>query len=195
MALRARLARTLGLLLLPRPVARFYAAALRNAELVGDERALEQGSTPISLMWLLRFARGRRQVVEIGTSAGWAALALALADPRRHVVSVDPFPHPHRERYAALVPPETRERVEFIDAYGEAGPPAGLEADFLFIDEAHEHAGVVACFRAWRAALVPGALVVFHDYDPSWPGVVSAVDELGLRGRIRASSFIWRAPG
>jgi predicted O-methyltransferase YrrM len=176
-------------------VARFYAAALREAVRMDDQRALEQASSPRSLVSLLRMARGRRQVVEIGTSAGWAALALALDDERRQVTSVDPFPHPRREHYAALVPGDVRARIAFVEAYGEAGPPLGLEVDLLFIDEAHQREGVVACFRAWRPALAPGALVVFHDYDPSWPGVIEAIEDLNLEGHVRAKSFVWQAPG
>jgi predicted O-methyltransferase YrrM len=193
--MRARLGRFFGLYLLPRQVRAFYRAAEREGERLDDARALEEKSSAVSLAWLLHFARGRRQIAEIGTSAGWAALALVLADNRRHVLTVDPFPHPNRDRYAALVPAGARRRVEFVEAYGEVGPSPGLQFDFLFIDEAHEHDGVVACFRAWRPALAPGALVVFHDYHPTWPGVIGAVAELGLRGRVRASSFVWRAPG
>jgi predicted O-methyltransferase YrrM len=180
---------------LPKPAANFYRAALAEATRIDDQRALEQASSRRSLATLLRLARGHKQIAEIGTSAGWAALALALAEDERRVVSLDPFPHPERERYSALVPPDVRSRVEFLERYGEQGPPPGqAPVDFLFIDEAHEQAGVVACFRAWRQALAPEALVVFHDYDPSWPGV-AAVDELRLSGRVRAKSFIWRAPG
>lgn len=180
---------------LPAPVAEFYDAARAEAERLGDERALEQGSSARSLAWLLRLARGRRQVVEIGTSAGWAAIALALADPERHVTSLDPFPHPQRDRYRQLVPVDVRKRTEFVRRDGRERPPPGQPpVDFLFIDEAHEREGVVACFLAWRPALAPGAVVVFHDYDESWPGVIEAVEELGLEGRVRGKSFVWSAP-
>jgi predicted O-methyltransferase YrrM len=193
-SLHRRLARSLGLLLLAKSVRRFYRAAELEAERVDDRRALETATAPLALARLLRLAAGRRTVAEIGTAAGWTALSFALADERRSVFSLDPFPHPGRDRYAELVPESVHSRVEFVEAYGEAGAPPGVEPDLLFIDEAHEREGVVACFRAWRPALAPGALVVFHDYDLGWPGVIEAVDELGLEGRVRAKSFIWRVP-
>ena len=189
-----RLKARVGPYLLPPAVRRFYLAAEREAKRLGDERTLEERSTALSLRQLLRWARGRQTVAEIGTSAGWAAIALALADQDRQVITLDPFPHPQRHRYLALVPEQVRDRVQLVSARGEDGPPASLRPDFLFIDEAHEHQGVVACFQAWRPALQPGALVVFHDYHSTWPGVISAVQELGLDGEVRQTSFLWRAP-
>lgn len=165
---------------------------MRLAEELGDDRALAEASSDTSLAWLLKFARGRKRVAEIGTSAGWAAVALALADPERDVLSVDPFPHPRRDRYVDLAP-ETRGRIEFMQRRGEQGPPPGRRFDFLFIDDAHVREEVVATFRAWRPALIRGAVVVFHDYHPTWPGVIEAVDELGLKGRLRGTSYMWRA--
>jgi predicted O-methyltransferase YrrM len=181
---------------LPEPAASFYTNALAEATRLNDQRTLEQRSSPRSLAALVCFAHGRKHVVEIGTSAGWAALPLALVDEERRVVTLDPFPHPHREYYAALLPPPVRSRVDFLERYGEQGPlPDQSPVDFLFIDEAHERTGVMTCFRAWRHALESGGLVVFHDYDSTWPGVIDAVRELGLSDRVRAKSFIWRAPG
>jgi predicted O-methyltransferase YrrM len=178
---------------LPPEVAAFYHRAYEEAERLGDDRAMEEASADTSLAWLLHFARRRRLAAEIGTSAAWATIALALADSERRVLSYDPFPHPNRARYLSLAPGVDR-RIEFVEDYGESGPPQGRSFDFLFIDEAHEHVGVVNIFKAWRSALVPGAVVAFHDYHETWPGVISAVQELGLKGKVRATTFIWRAP-
>jgi predicted O-methyltransferase YrrM len=154
--------------------------------------AFMASSSAASLARLLHCARGRRTVAEIGTGPGWTAMSLALADERRRVFTVDPFPHPTLERYAALVPASVMRRVEFSVARGEAGPPSGHKVDFLFVDEAHQHDSVIACFQAWQPALLPGAVVVFHDYHPTWPGVVSAVKELGLDGRARRQLLLAR---
>jgi predicted O-methyltransferase YrrM len=191
-----RLSRLAGLYLLPPSARRFYLAAESEAQRAGYSGALIGSAGVMSLAAILHWARGRHRVAEVGTSAGWTALALAAADPGRHVITVDPFPHPHMERYRRLVPDAAR-RVEFVTGYGEDGPPPGRTFDFLFLDEAHERPGLVASFRAWRPALDPGALVVFHDYGPGsgWPGVAGAVEELGLDGHVRSGAFLWTAPG
>jgi hypothetical protein len=63
----------------------------------------------------------------------------------------------------------------------------------LFIDSEHEREPVLAAFAAWRDALAPGAVVVFHDYGhPQYPGVREAVRELGLQGSERGGLFVWR---
>jgi hypothetical protein len=65
----------------------------------------------------------------------------------------------------------------------------------LFIDFSHEREPTITAFRAWRDALAPGAVVVFHDHgNPDHPGVRQAVAELGLSGRESGSLFVWRAP-
>jgi hypothetical protein len=54
---------------------------------------------------------------------------------------------------------------------------------------------VLAAFAAWRDALAPGAIVVFHDYGhPQYPGVREAVSELSLSGEEVGGVFVWRAP-
>jgi predicted O-methyltransferase YrrM len=180
--------------MLPSPARRFYRAAQREAARVGDGRALAAATHPLPLALILRWARGRHSAAEIGSCAGWTALALAAADPARHVVTVEPLPHSGVDRYRALVP-EAAQRVEFVTGYGADGPPPGRRFDFMFIDDAHEQAGLVACFTAWRPALEPGALVVFHDYVAGWPDVIAAVAELGLEGSAKSGCFLWTAPG
>jgi hypothetical protein len=65
----------------------------------------------------------------------------------------------------------------------------------LFIDSSHHRDSVRTAFRAWRDALVPGAVVAFHDYDhPDYPGVREAVAELGLDGHQQDGLYIWRSP-
>ncbi len=54
---------------------------------------------------------------------------------------------------------------------------------------------MLAAFAAWRDALAPGAVVVFHDYrHPDYPGVRDAVRELALDGYEVGGVFVWRAP-
>lgn len=50
---------------------------------------------------------------------------------------------------------------------------------FLYIDSLHDYSHVRAHFDVFASSLQPGAVVCFHDYDPTnWPGVVRLVAEL-----------------
>jgi predicted O-methyltransferase YrrM len=179
---------------LPPRVAVFHTRALIAAWRAGDEFAWESVTRPADVVTLLRLASGRRSVVELGTATGWTSAAFVLDDSSRRVVSFDPVVQEHRERYLALLPAAARARLELVQAPGDQGA-AGFSGsvDFLFVDSTHEHAGTVAEVQAWRERLAPGAIVVLHDYDnPAFPGVASAVRELGLEGDVVGGSFVWR---
>ncbi len=129
--------------------------------------------------------------MEHGTATGWAAIALALDDPRRRVATYDPVDIPHRGSYLALVPDSVRARIELVARPGHQplGHHAGTE--LLFLDGPHQRAELVRDFSVWRDLLAPGALVAFHDYDdPGWPGVNEAVRDLGLTGEAYGHLFV-----
>jgi predicted O-methyltransferase YrrM len=143
----------------------------------------------------VRLARGRKQVVELGTGTGWSTIALALADGGRRVVTYDPHRRPAREAYLDRAWPGVRGRIDFREAEDTRGPQAGEAVEFLFIDSSHDRESVVNAFAAWRRSLVPGAVVVFHDFDnPQYPGVREAISELSLAGRQCGGMYVWRAP-
>lgn len=170
----------------------FYFRARRTAARDGDDWSLESATKPESLALLLRLARGRRAVVEIGTGTAWTTAALALADRERRVVSYDPIVRPERERYLDLA--GVRDRIELREAGGEAGPAGGDAApDFVFVDGSHEKALTIETFRAWRGELAPGGTIAFHDYgNELYPGVTEAIAELGLEGTVERDVFVWR---
>jgi hypothetical protein len=172
---------------------RVYGRALRR----GDWFSLRSGTPPRDVAELLRVARGRRDVVELGTATAWTTGALVVDDPERRVLSFDPIVRPEREAYLALLSPAARARVTLVEAPGAAGTAhATGDADLLFIDSSHEHDATLEEFTAWREHLAPGAAVVFHDYtNPAFPGVARAVADLGLTGEVRSGMFVWRAPG
>ena len=35
--------------------------------------------------------------------------------------------------------------------------------------------------------------MIFHDFDPTWPGVEAAIAEVGLSGTVTSGMFLWRA--
>ena len=99
-----------------------------------------------------------------------------------------------REGYLDLAGRGVLGRIELREEPDCRGPhPGDPSVELLFIDSAHEREAVLAAFRAWRDALAPGAVVVFHDYGhPEYPGVREAVLELGLEGGAeRGGVFVW----
>jgi predicted O-methyltransferase YrrM len=176
----------------PRP-ALFQARAMLRAARLGDDFALVSSTRPGDVAELLRLARGRRSVVELGTATGWTAGALLLADSERRVASFDPVEREHRDAYLALLPRSARERLELVRAPGHEARGEGVE--LVFVDSSHDREATVAEFRAWQPRLAPGGLVVLHDYgNPAYPGVAEAVRELGLEGRQHAGLWLWTAP-
>jgi predicted O-methyltransferase YrrM len=190
----ARLRLTLSLRVLPRKVALFFWRARRHARRVGDEFSLASAARPTELAELLELASGRTAVVELGTGTAWSAIALALENPARRIITYDPSVRPQREAYLDIAGEEVRARIDLRAEPDSHGPHAGdPPVQLLFIDSQHEYEPVLAAFRAWRDALAPGAVVVFHDYThPEYPGVKEAVLELGLSGRGSGGVFVWR---
>ncbi|MFZ1153370.1 MAG: class I SAM-dependent methyltransferase [Solirubrobacteraceae bacterium] len=145
---------------------------------------------------LLALARGRKLVVELGTGTAWSAIALALDDRTRQVVTYDPCVRHERDAYLDLAGPDVRARIDLRGELDSHGPRNGeSRVQMLFIDSSHERDAVMAAFRAWRDALEPGAVVAFHDYrHPDYPGVREAISDLELSGQESGGLYLWRAP-
>ena len=190
---RRELMWTAQLTRLPGRVALFQARARRSAWRHRDRFSLTSSTRPRDLRTLLQLADGRERVVELGTATGWTAIALALANGRREVITYDPFERPEPARYLALVPESVRARIKMVRAAGSSGPRPGQEVELLYIDSTHERDGTIAEFEAWRPALRTGAVVVFDDYThPDFPGVREAVETLALPGHVSGTLFIHR---
>ena len=180
---------------LPPRVARFQWRARRQAERLRDEFSLVSATRPRDLALLLRLADSRRRVVELGTGTAWTAIALALADRRRQVVTFDPIARPEREAYLRLAGPQVASRIRLVAAPGERGPDAEEPVDLLYIDSSHDRESVIAEYRAWRPRLAPGAIVALDDYDhEDFPGIREAVAELRLTGERLGTLFVHRVP-
>jgi len=191
----ATLRRNAVLLRLPPRVALFYSRARRSAARAGDEWSLGSATGPESLSVILRLARGRRRVVEIGTGTAWTTVALALADRERRVLSFDPEVRPDRERYLELAGLDAVARIELVARGGEDGPGnRPWRPDMLFVDGSHERELTIRTFESWQPVLAPGAIVVFHDFgNPAYPGVTEAIRALGLEGEAVGDVFVWRS--
>ena len=182
-----------GAAVLPPRVAWFQLRARRLARRSGDVFSLTSTTRPPDLRTLLVVARGRRRVVELGTATGWTAISLALADPRRSVLSCDVIERAEPTRYLGLVGQDVRARIELAIRSGSDGPPDSAPVDLLYIDSSHDRRQTIDEVRAWRPALPPGSVIVFDDYThPEFSGVREAVAELGLAGRRRGTLFVHR---
>jgi predicted O-methyltransferase YrrM len=189
--LRIELRYLVSLRRLPLDVAMFMLRARRTAQRGRDDFSLLSATRPANLALLLELAHGRRRVIELGSGTGWTALALAIDDPEREVVSFDPIYRPERQRYAELVGTAVRARVTFVQDPGVAGPQSQTPVDLLYIDSSHERQETIDELHAWRPVLRPGARVIFDDYEhPHYPGVREAVAELELPGEQRGTVFV-----
>lgn len=181
----------LALRVLPPRVAWFTLRARRLAHRTSDQFTLVSATRPRDLATVLECARGRRRVVELGTGTGLTSIALALAEPGRHVTTFDPVDRPERERYLALAAAGVRARIEYVNAPGATGPRSQEPVEMLYIDSSHSREDTIAELNVWMPALVPGAPIVFDDYaHPDYPGVREAIEELGLRGEERWPLFV-----
>lgn len=140
---------------------------------------------------LLKLARNRRRVVELGTGTGWTAIALALADAEREVITYDPIHRPERERYTALAGPRVQGQVTFVNEPGSAGPHDDDAIDMLYVDSSHGRQATIEELNAWQSVLRPGAIVVLDDFTHhDFPGVREAISELGLTGSQHGTLFV-----
>jgi predicted O-methyltransferase YrrM len=195
-AVRQQARIVLSLRVLPRPVACFFWRAYRHARRTGDSFSLASAARPAELAELLALARSHDTVVELGTGTAWSAIALALDDRRRQVITYDPCVRDEREAYLDLAGSSVRARIDLREEPDSNGPrSADPPVPMLFIDSSHEREAVMAAFRAWSDALGPRAVVAFHDFDhPDHPGVREAVVDLQLLGRKSGGLFVWQAP-
>lgn len=53
----------------------------------------------------------------------------------------------------------------------------GTSIDFVFIDASHDYESVKADIAAWTPKVMPGGMVLGHDWSPHFPGVAQAVTE------------------
>jgi predicted O-methyltransferase YrrM len=181
---------------LPPRVALFHLRARIAALRAGDEFSLASATRAADVAVLLKLAKGRHRVVELGTATAWTALSLVLDDPGRTVITYDPIDRPERERYLRLVSRRDRDRVVFVTAPGADGPRGTEPVDLLYIDSTHDREGTIHEIQAWRPVLGPDAIVVLDDYaHPGFPGVREAVQELNLVGEQRGTMFVHRVQG
>ena len=133
---------------------------------------------------------------EVGVRAGNVTGRLLKWFPELHMYAVDRWkPQPDsdgetytqanwdfdkikRQFYGMVRPFTDRCTVMEMDSLEAAGRVPDASLDFVFIDAQHTYDCVKADILAWRPKLKPGGWLTGHDYQPKFPGVIKAVDEL-----------------
>lgn len=172
---------------------------------------------------LYRLAKGKRQVVDLGTFLGRSAAIFSLNAERvrtvdlfEDVAGIETVRDP-TGTYAQLMQ-ENRchyDRVKrFLAQYGNIEVVKGRTADvaastpdesvdLLFIDGDHSEAGVASDFFAWLPKVARGGVILFHDVNHVHPFVRQFVEE-GLKslypriipmdiGDVGSLRAFWRA--
>jgi predicted O-methyltransferase YrrM len=183
---------------LPHPAARELMRLWRSLHWTSGDGMM----TPQERLAIYRLACGcpaAGDFVELGAWKGLTTCYLAAACRARRsgrVFAVDTFAgtREHDTRYAAIDHYGGSTLAAFRALANRTGlaelitPCVGLTTDvvkrhagrrlaFLLIDADHSYAGVKADFEAWSPLVVPGGLIVFHDY---------AMPDAGVRDYVRS---------
>jgi len=135
-------------------------------------------------------------IVEIGAYKGRSAVTMGFAGSS-DIYSVDPF----KERTlqdGSIVPfniTDFATNIKKAGLEGRVNPivmTSKLARDhwtrnvskpikLLFIDGDHSYEHVCEDYELWNDLVIDGGWIIFHDYEPGWPGVVKFVDELAAK--------------
>lgn len=136
-----------------------------------------------------------RQVLEIGTAYGYAAVVMALEGAV--VTTIDPheqIPYSYEIAQANCNAYGIASRVNLL--HGRS--PAAVEMlsqsfDLVFIDGDHNQSSVVADIRASLRVLAPGGMLAVHDYgECCCPGVAVALDGIFPEGPDILTQTLWQ---
>lgn len=161
--------------------------------------------------WLLRTARGKSSIVEIGSYRGKSCVLLATGSEASggHVTAIDPHivfadddhvafsDEDHDKLMEAVRRHGVQERVTPIvktsaDALAEWD---GSPIDLLWVDGDHSYAAASFDLRHWGRFVRPGGVIAAHDYTHrddvrrAWDEVIGADNQFGPTGRV--GSIAW----
>lgn len=143
---------------------------------------------------LLCNARGVRVAIEVGTDLGVFAKQFMERFSGEQLLCVDPYqaydelpglrtPDMLTATHA-LMPWHGRVRiVQATSSEAAKGFPEWLRdrIDFVYIDGCHTYEAASEDIATWWPLVSAQGMLAGHDYDPSHPGVVRAVDEFAER--------------
>lgn len=149
------------------------------------------------LLVMLAVQTDAHEIFEFGTFLGQTTYNLALnVSGRIHTLALP------SERNAKKAWEGRHYRAQIFSLHGDSSSfdfqPFFGQMDFVFVDGAHSYQGCLTESRVAFKLLKKNALIVWHDYNPCWPGVVRALNLLAKEVRLihlRNTSFvIYRAP-
>jgi hypothetical protein len=180
--------------LLPAEARWFYLEAVGTAVRNGDGWTLERVPPGEELAHLLEVASGSKRVVEIGAQTGWTALALALSDHDRSVISFGrPGASQGPGRYAGLVDASVRARVGSRERRVEEVPPVMPgPADIAHVDLSPPYAETYGALVAAALVVRPGGLVVVRGGGEL--DTLALIEELDLEASIVDGLIVGRKP-
>lgn len=166
----------------------------RTAEVPGMLSAAECDA----LVYAGMLAPGPGDIVEIGSWLGRSTIHLAhacMASGRGRVHALDTFQG--NAGYERLYHRKLGRQATIFEAFQANVASAGLSewvvphvgkaeetrADFrepvrlVFIDGSHDYAPVKRDIRLWKELLIPGGLLLLHDFRPEAPGSIAAICE------------------
>lgn len=134
---------------------------------------------------------------EIGTGQGRAALTLALNSHREAVIYTLDIGHsgvgaaykgqPGEQKIRQIV--ANSKSYQFDEFYGKA--------DMVLVDGGHDRQSVLWDSEIAFRLIRPGGVILWHDFTPDWPGVISALrssKQLGPIYRLAGTGFAYSGP-
>ncbi len=131
---------------------------------------------------LARIVPSDRAIVEIGAYCGRSTVALAFGSSRGHravIQSIDPHNgltaiHPSSTYGELIKNLIERDLLNYVAVHKTFSREAAINWNggnigLLFIDAEHDYDAVKSDFESWQRFIVPGTLVVFHDYPMTGP--------------------------
>lgn len=170
-------------------------------------RQISGWMSDMELRYLATIAQYSNIILEAGSYQGRSCRAMA-DNTRASIYAIDPWkPMPIAQeavtdtmtytRFAAnladhiktgKVIPVAKKFTDF-----EYNPNLLLRPDFIFIDALHDYANCKADILHALKIIGDGHCVLAgHDYSPSWPGVIEAVNEIFAPRPISVVDTIWR---
>lgn len=159
---------------------------VKNTKIEYGENNIEGAMHPSELNWLYLTAKRMDSIVELGSLKGRSTYAL-LSGCKGTVHAVDNFKRGTYKAFIDNVGHFENLKVYKMDSVKAARKFKDNSIDMVFIDANHSYKSVRADINAWLPKVKK--LICGHDYDPSWSGVVKAVNE--KFGKIDKIKGIW----
>jgi len=188
------------------PFLRLYPEARAQTVALGEVRYTQSNATPYEIYCLLCVAMLKRaqSIFEIGTYDGATTYQFAKSCPESTIWTIDLAPEMVSSIQEHLVVEEasnvqnrgvgarynqTPEEKQVIQLYGDSTQhdyrQYHSKMDLVFIDACHEYEFVRADSETALKLIKSDGVILWHDYEPGWPGVVRAVDELSAKYPIK----------